>query len=526
MKALCVCAVGCSTLASGVNLLQKRSSVDTDDTTEGGLRTAKTKVLWRPYIETGVLEEHLETNAGQTFSNSPYRLKRRVYLPERTADEDPLHRLQLTQTVKSPFTVEECANLEKLSLAKRNELAKGGGKFCILAFGKALLVASKNMDLCNMRQEFMYAANLVGQNLDLDWDGKIDDAKVGDALDATRETGSVAPIFMMGCNKSEEVPEEGLKFDRLITGEPQGAQVWSGHPFKTTLIEETFHWAHDGAWAWVYPNLVGYAGHPNVHMLLSEKIAEGAKASSLAKCHKHATCEFWMHPENSGCSNAAGVACANPDKDYGVDENVTKVAGYPASSLKPGACAAKPGTCADAACDLDEFFHKIYMAIIGETRCVAYRYVKASGGKEPTLDWSQGCFDRSILNDMAQSTECAAFLEELKTEAGVGKTYKIPATKYSDNYSIGGDPSSATSTTTSTASPWSACITDETKNWPGYTCVFKNNCGTELAVVCDFCPGDEYYIDKDPSEYSSDGCFVKMCQGFVNKTCTVKKWQQ
>lgn len=416
---------------------------------EDGARRLEKELLWRPYIETGVLGEDPETNVGQAFSNSFYRRKKRVYLPERPAVEDPLDRLHLSQTVKTPFnvetpfTIEECANLDKLPLAKRTELANGGVKFCILAFGKALLVASKKLDTCNMRKQFMIAANLVGQHLDLDRDGKIDDAKVADKLDATRTTGKPAMIFIMGCSQAEETPENEPKFDREITGEPQSSQAYGEAGPKSsirTLIEETFHYVHDGAWAWVYPDLVGYAGHPNA----DPEQFKGKKDSSLVKCHKQAMCEFWIHPEAMHCANSAGVACANPSDQLGKNaETVAIVAGYNPSSLKPGACT--KGGCTDAACDLDEFFHKIYMGVIGESRSTLYRYVKASGGKKPNLSWSDNDakqFDvwaAAVFSAMKQSTECAAFLNELKTEVGVGKTYKLPTSKFNYTFSMGRD---------------------------------------------------------------------------------------
>merc|ERR1719291_1526301 len=112
------------------------------------------------------------------------------------------------------------------------------------------------------------------------------------------------------------------------------------HDIRNFLIEETFHWVHHWAWSKVYtPFSLTWD-------------------SALGRCTGGAQCDWWMHWENSGCSNLNGEKCSNW---------AVTCTGDCASFNESGRCMEIDGNCAQPSCDLAEFFLRVYLVYINET---------------------------------------------------------------------------------------------------------------------------------------------------------------
>jgi hypothetical protein len=285
--------------------------------------------------------------------------------------------------LSSPFQIQPCAQLtnangDLLPATVRQALASEKKTKCIQVFG-ALIAGTAAADSNAMK----YSANIIGQLLDLNCDGAVDDPNVAAKLN--KFTNVEAGWINYGTNQaSEECTVD------LLAGNSFSAQVWKAEQNSekpSIALEEAFHMVHQNAWAEVYPLALGFKEWGN------------DKQSVACSCMKEAQCKWYQHPENGGCTNVNGEKCYNQQAEGG---DVFK------SGTTPGTCSS--GGCSYPSCDCLEFFHKVETTWIGNK----FNGYDRMGGKLQELK-GQGLSQRAALEKLlSQSTQCSQLLQLLK----------------------------------------------------------------------------------------------------------------
>lgn len=308
-------------------------------------------------------------------------------------------RLHIETPPESVFSIEQCGVIAGLSSGERDALADHNYTNCINVFD-TLIAGHEAVADCGADIDMIYAANVLAQTLDTDGDGSIDDTSVVDQIRAFNVADPKA-IIVVGCDFLQEELESQAVYENFEYY--MSSQGWKhdGGDYhddvKPILVEEVFHFVHHWAWSEVYPP---FALEWN---------------SALGNCTKGAQCAWWIHPENTGCSNLDGSTCENPD---GLSCN-----GSCSAFHEPGQCYSDGENCAEVTCDLTEFFHKVYLSYV----------------EEPMLEFAYpfpyGSYYYGIPNvtDKLESTPACAELHLAMKSA----SYALPRHAYRDCYTPG-----------------------------------------------------------------------------------------
>lgn len=293
------------------------------------------------------------------------------------------------------FKVEDCNTIGGLSVAKRTALVKASITKCINVFG-VLIAGHSGLSSCNGDANMIFLANYVAELLDTNKDGKVSDPKVVAYIDSFSSSGAKS-ILLAGCNENQEVTPEAEGFTNLKSGvsaSTYSSQGWKpmndGMEPQAALSEEAFHMVHMSAWAKAYP------------------VFAASWTSSLGLCVKQAQCLWYLHPENPGCSSAAGVACKNMQDGVAV-----ACTGACASFSTPGQCYATEHNCADVACDLPEFFNQVFN-IYFESKWFYPVPGGEEGGFYPLITSSGANSQKGLKAKMELTSACTTLLNDMK----------------------------------------------------------------------------------------------------------------
>merc|ERR1712039_412855 len=157
----------------------------------------------------------------------------------------------------------------------------------------------------------------------------------------------------------------------------QGWKMPDGQQARMPLTEEVIHFVHKEAWGKAYP------------------VFAATWTSHLGLCVKSAQCTWYMHPENSGCSDTAGTKCTNSEVTCN---------GACASFSTPGQCYTTEHNCGVSNCDTVEFFNQVFQILYESPFLLdgIYEKIKNSGagtktGLETKMKLTPACTD--LLND-------------------------------------------------------------------------------------------------------------------------------
>lgn len=285
--------------------------------------------------------------------------------------------------VKSDFLIQPCAQIKNadggsLHAQVLQNLAAEKKTKCMQVFG-VLVAGTAGADSNAMR----YSANIIAQLLDPNCDGTVDEPKVLAKLDVFKDLD--AGWMNHGTDSASES-------SNLLPGSFSG-QTWKATENSekpAILLEEAFHMVHQMGWAKTYPDIFGFKDY-------------GSKGqSAICLCMKEAQCNWYQHPENSGCLDINGKKCYNPAiKDVFHKDTI------------PGTCASAISGdtgCEGPSCDCLEFFHKVETTWLGN-QFNGYDRM----GPKLQMYQSQGLTQREAVEKLlSSSTQCSRLLQYMK----------------------------------------------------------------------------------------------------------------
>jgi hypothetical protein len=336
-------------------------------------------------------------------------------------------RLFLEKRPESPFTVEDCASIPNLSSGKRAALAENSITKCINVY-RVLIAGHSGSSACGAENNMLFMANLLAEMLDVDMEGTPTDPKVVQPLQNFGNI-SAAPFLLAGCSEEEEHKQANSS----ILGYSYSSQAWKAaaiNPYYIPhlLLEEIFHMVHQHAWAKVYAPFAD------------------TWSSDLGKCVEAAQCEWYLHPENVGCTSQGGQRCGAslvpvrhgntgkceclPSNDpcregnLCLEDSTCSCAQFDVDFKEPGRCYEVPArvSCAGEACELPEFLHKALLAYIGESRIYFWPFMEQEGATvQGAKDW--------ITGKMESSAACGNLLQDFSDP-----TYALPRQPFTGLY--------------------------------------------------------------------------------------------
>lgn len=292
------------------------------------------------------------------------------------------------------FAVEDCASMAGLSSAKKSALASRSITKCINVYG-ALVAGNSGVAACGAENNMIFLANTIAELLDTNLQGTPTDANVA-KLVQNFDDDTARDFMLAGCTTEEEDFEtSGTAWEDK--GTSFSSQGWKTNPpdgkpedGPAILTEEAFHFVHSAAWTKAYPPLQPFAA---------------TWTSNLGLCVQSAQCVWYMHDENSGCSDASGATCKSGSGATAACD------GACASFKTPGQCYEFPDghTCATPTCDIIEFFHKMYLGWLEDPNMKGnfYDLMVSSGAKTKA----------GITAKMQSTAPCTQLLQDMQNSA-------------------------------------------------------------------------------------------------------------